>query len=150
MPALDCVSEFRIKKVSVSKYYKLSNTEFVNFALPSCIIIIVQPRQVLFSATNIGIVALNPTLGTEVGPDFRAFVLSCLARKPKTGRSPAKVSYQLAKHFTISKWIMICIISDCLIHKQGCANHERLNFVPWCLILMCPRRGMLSCHPSGN
>jgi len=88
------VSEFSIKKDFLSKYYNLSNTEFVNFTLPSLVSL-----QLLFSLgkfclqpLNIGIVALNPTRGTEVGPGFSGVVLSCLARKPETGRSPVKVS----------------------------------------------------------
>ena len=46
------VSEFCNKKDSIRKYYNFSNTEFVNFALPSCIKIIVQSRQVLSSAAK--------------------------------------------------------------------------------------------------
>ena len=52
---------------------------------------------------NIGIMALNPTRGTELGPGFRAFVLSCLVRKPETGRSPVKVSYHLSKQSIVSE-----------------------------------------------
>jgi hypothetical protein len=98
MPALDLevrVSQFRIKKGSVSKYYNLSSTEFLNFALPSCITIIVQSRQVLSSAAKHWDRGFESTRGTEVGPGFRAFVLSCLSRKPEKGRSPVNVSYQL-------------------------------------------------------
>lgn len=34
------------------KILQISSTEFVNFALPSCITIILQPRQVLSSAAK--------------------------------------------------------------------------------------------------
>jgi hypothetical protein len=99
---------------------------------------------------NIGIVALNPKGGTDVGTGFRALLLSCLAIKSETGRFSLKVSYQLSKEFTVSKWILICNSSDSLIHKQGYSNPERLNFVPWCLIFMCPHCGLLSWYPSSD